>query len=443
MDSSQLVAVVTTILASAFFAGVEMAFVSANRLYFELQAKQGILTGTIIASFFKNPSKFIGTMLIGNTLSLVVYGIYMEGYLHHFFEHWLSALPPNFQFLNNDIIGLLLPSVLATILILALAEYLPKSIFMLNPDVFLEVLAIPIFIIYYAMYPLVYVIVSFSKWFIINVLRLDYSENKPVFGLTDLNNYIQNLNKKDNKEEEVAEVDTKIFNNALEFREVKVRDCMIPRTEIVGIDLEETIEDLKKIFVESGHSKVIVYRDTIEDVVGYCHSLALFKKPKDIKSIMTPISIVPEAMPAHVLMAHLSKARKSVAIVVDEFGGTSGLISLEDIMEQIFGEIEDEYDSDEHLLEEKIDEKSYHLSGRLEIDYLNEKYNWNLPEGDYDTLGGLIISVNEDLPEIDELVQLYPFNFTVLSMQDARIDTIRVNIIGEIEQRKTERNFGH
>lgn len=443
MDSSQLIVIISTVLASAFFAGVEMAFVSANKLYFELQAKQGVLTGTIIANVFKNPSKFIGTMLIGNTLSLVVYGIYMEGYLHHVFEHWLGALPQSLQFLNNEVLQLLIPSVLATILILALAEYLPKSIFMLNPDVFLELLAIPIFIVYYAMYPLVYTIVNFSKWFIINVLRLDYSENKPVFGLTDLNNYIQNLNKKDNKEEEVAEVDTKIFNNALEFREVKVRDCMIPRTEIIGIDADESIEELKRIFVESGHSKVIVYKDTIEDVVGYCHSLALFKKPKDIKSILTPISIIPEAMPAHVLMAQLSKERKSVAIVVDEFGGTSGLISLEDIMEQIFGEIEDEYDGQEDLQEEKIDDKNYILSGRLEIDYLNDKYKWNLPEGDYDTLGGLIISVNEDLPELEEVVQLYPFNFTVLSMQDARINSIKVSIVGDIEQRKVERNFGH
>lgn len=442
MESSQFAIICITVLASAFFSGIEMAYISGNKLYFELQAKQGVLTGTIIAGFFKQPSRFIGTMLIGNTLSLVVYGLYMEGFLHHIFEHWLALLPPALQFLNNEAIELLIPSILATILILALAEFTPKSVFMLNPDVFLEVLAIPTWVVYHAMYPLVYCIVGISRWFITKVLRLEYSENKPVFGLTDLNNYIQNLNQKDDKAEAVAEVDTKIFNNALEFREVKVRDCMIPRTEIVAIEAESRIEDLKKVFIESGHSKVLIYKDSIEDVVGYCHSLALFKKPKDIKSILTPISIVPEAMPAQALMTHLSKERKSVALVVDEFGGTSGLVTLEDLMEQIFGEIEDEYDNDEGLIEKEIDDKTYLLSARLEIDYLNDKYDWTLPEGDYDTLGGLIIHLNEDLPEANEEVRLHPYSFTVLSMQDARIDTVRLTLIGEIEKR-VERGFGH
>lgn len=443
MDSQQFSVIVGTIIASAFFSGVEMAYISANKLYFELQAKQGVVTGVIIAKFLKQPSKFIGTMLIGNTLSLVLYGIFMEGSLHHWIAPLLEQLPDWLQFLNNEITHILIPSMIATILVLALAEFTPKSVFLLNPDFFLEVLAVPIWAVYYLMSPLVYVIVNLSRWFIVNVLRLEYSESKPVFALTDLNNYIKNLNRNDNKQEETADVDTKIFNNALEFKEVRVRDCMIPRTEIVGIDVEDSIEDLRRTFVESGHSKVIVYKDTIEDVVGYCHSLELFKKPKDIKSILTPITIVPEAMPAQDLMIKMSAERRSVALVVDEYGGTAGLISLEDIVEQIFGEIQDEYDDNEDWIEKKLEDGSYLLSARHEIEYLNEKYHWNLPEGDYDTLGGLIITVNEDLPEINEVVTLAPFNFTILTMQDARIDTVRVNITGDIDERKNNRELRH
>ena len=429
MDSQQAIGVILSMVFSAFFSGVEMAFVSANKLYFELQAKQGVITGQIISRFIKNPSKFIGTLLIGNTLSLVAYGIFMEGYLHHQIEHY-------FPVFGTGLVPGLIASILGTVIILGTSEFTPKSVFLLNPDGFLEVLSIPIWIIYTLMYPLVWAIVGLSSWFIKNVLRLEYSEEKPAFGLTDLNHYMQNLNRKISTEEE-AEVDTKIFNNALEFKQVKVRDCMIPRTEIVAIDFEDGIEELKKTFVESGHSKVLVYKDTLEDVIGYCHSVALFKKPKDIQGILKPILIVPEAMPAKDLMLRFSKERKSLALIVDEFGSTSGLVSMEDVMEQIFGDIEDEYDDNEDLIEKRLEDKVYLLSARLEIDYLNEKYEWNLPEGDYDTLGGMIISINEDIPEVNETIIAHPFNFQIISMMDARIDTVKLTIIGEIE-RKTE-----
>ncbi|MBC7890942.1 MAG: HlyC/CorC family transporter, partial [Sphingobacteriaceae bacterium] len=393
-------------------------------------AKQGVITGSIIAQFIKKPSRFIGTMLIGNTLALVLYGIFMEGYLHREFELMLQSLPPAFQFLNNQVIELLIPALIATILVLAVAEFVPKSLFLINPDVFLEVLAIPIWLIYYAMSPLVWAIVNLSRWFLVNVLRLDYSETKPVFGLTDLNEYLQNLNKTDfgKSKEDNADVDTKIFNNALEFREVRVGDCLIPRTEIVAVDIEDGLEALKKAFVDSGHSRVLVYRESIEDVLGYCHSLALFKKPKELKSIITPIPIVPEAMPAQDLLVKFTQERKSMALVVDEFGGTSGLVALEDLVEQIFGEIQDEYDTHEDWEEQKIDDRNYLLSARHEIEYLNEKYGWHLPEGDYDTLGGMIIAINEDIPRVNEVVIYEPFTFTILAMKDARIETVKVSI---------------
>ncbi|MBP6385476.1 MAG: HlyC/CorC family transporter [Pseudarcicella sp.] len=430
MESQQILFIVLSIIFSAFFSGVEMAFVSANKLYFELQAKQGVILGQIISNFIKNPSKFIGTMLIGNTLSLVAYGIFMEGFLHHQIQ---SVLPV------SDLAAGLIASLIGTIIILTTSEFTPKSIFLLNPDGFLEVLAIPIWIVYHLMYPLVYVIVGMSEWFIKKVLRLDYSDSKPAFGLTDLNNYLQNLNRKTSTEEE-AEVDTKIFNNALGFKQVKVRDCMIPRTEITAMDMEGGVEELKKVFIESGHSRVLVYKDSLEDVVGYCHTLSLFKKPKEVASILTQIPIVPEAMPANDLMIRFSKEHKSLALVVDEFGSTSGLVSMEDVMEKIFGEIQDEFDHSEDWVEKKLDDKHYILSARHEIDYLNEKYNWNLPEGDYDTLGGMIIAIHEDIPELNEVIVCQPFNFQIIEMEEAKISTVKLSIIGDIDY-KNESSF--
>jgi len=423
IQTPQYVGIIIAMVFSAFFSGVEMAFVSSNKLYFELKAKQNILSAKIIANFNQTPSQFIGTMLIGNTLSLVAYGIFMEEFLHHLI---LANLP----LITNEIIARLIASIIATIIILTTSEFTPKSIFLINPDAILEFLAIPIWIINTLMFPLVWLTVGLSKWFITRVLRLSYSEEKPAFGLTDLNHYLQNLNRKVSTEEE-NEVDTKIFHNALEFKQVKVRDCMIPRTEITAIEIEEGIEGLKKVFIESGHSKVLVYKETLEEVVGYCHSLALFKKPKDIPSILTSIPIVPEAMPANDLMLKFSKERKSLAIVVDEFGSTSGLVSMEDVMEQIFGEIQDEFDDTEDWIEKRLDEHTFILSGRHEIDYLNEKYNWNLPEGDYETLGGMLIHLYEDIPAVNEVITLSAFQFQIMTVTDARIDTIKVIISGK------------
>jgi CBS domain containing-hemolysin-like protein len=423
IHTPQYIGIILAMLFSAFFSGVEMAFVSSNKLYFELKAKQNILSAKIIAHFNQSPSQFIGTMLIGNTLSLVAYGIFMEEFLH-------ELILANFPVITSQILARLIASIVATVIILTTSEFTPKSIFLLNPDAILEFLAIPIWIINTLMFPLVWLTVGLSKWFITRVLRLSYSEEKPAFGLTDLNHYLQNLNRKISTEEE-NEVDTKIFHNALEFKQVKVRDCMIPRTEITAIEIEEGIEGLRKVFIESGHSKVLIYKETLEEVVGYCHSLALFKKPKDIQSILTSIPIVPEAMPANDLMLKFSKERKSLAIVVDEFGSTSGLVSMEDVMEQIFGEIQDEFDDTEDWVEKRIDDHTFLLSGRHEIDYLNEKYNWNLPEGDYETLGGMLIHLYEDIPAVNEMITLGAFQFQIITITDARIDTVKLIISGK------------
>jgi CBS domain containing-hemolysin-like protein len=258
----------------------------------------------------------------------------------------------------------------------------------------------------------------------VHVLRLEYSEAKPVFGLTDMNNYLKNMFQVRHENEEV-DLDKKIFHNALEFKTVRIRECMIPRTEIIAVSQEEGISRLREVFVESGHSKILIYRETIDDVIGYCHSSALFKKPQTVGEILTPIIIAPETMMANDLMVQFIREHKSLAVVVDEFGGTSGLVSMEDVIEEIFGEIEDEHDEDD-LIEQKLDDKTWLLSARHEIDYLNETYHWSLPHGDYETLGGLILSFTEDFPQKGETISIPPFSFTIQSTDDNRIDTVKV-----------------
>lgn len=273
------------------------------------------------------------------------------------------------------------------------------------------------------MFPLVWLIEQMSKGIILIVLRQPYAEDRQVFGLTDLSNYIKRNTEKDIKRAKV-ELDTKIFNNALEFKTIRVRECMIPRTEISAVDVNESIQDLKAEFIESGHAKVLVYKESIDDVIGYCHVRDLFKKPDDIESMLTPIIIVPETMLANELMIQFIQQHKSLAMVVDEFGGTSGIVSLEDVIEEIFGEIQDEHDEDEDWVEKKVGENSYILSARHEIDYLNEKYNWHLPEGDYDTLGGFILSITESIPENEEVIRYGQIEMTIVSMADNRIDNV-------------------
>ncbi|WOK05878.1 hemolysin family protein [Imperialibacter roseus] len=424
MDPNQVIIILICLAFSAFFSGVEIAFVSANRLHIELLRKQGAISGQILTRFVKNPSQFISTTLVGNTISLVLYGYYMAGLL----EPWLATSLPDS--LRNDVTVGLIQTLLSTFIVIITAEYTPKSIFMINPDWLLTLFAVPILIIYYVLYPFVFIIVLSSKFVITKILRFEYSEDKPIFGLIDLNNYLKNLSTSENQNDN-REVDAKIFNNALEFKTVKVRDCMVPRPEIVAVDIEDGIEELKNAFIESGHSKIVIYKNTIDEVIGYCHSLEVFKKPKDIKSILTPIIIVTETSLVNELMIQFLTERKSLALVVDEYGGTSGIVSMEDIIEEIFGEINDEHDDDEDLVEEKIDQRNYILSARLEIDYLNDRYDLNLPVGDYETLGGLILSVNENIPEVNDIIEVGPFVITVYSKTDNRIDRVKLTVQNE------------
>lgn len=399
---------------------MEIAFISADKLHIELRSQQGHLSDKILSKFLKQPSWFITTTLIGNNVTLVIYGIFMAFILEPLIDSMFA------EYLYNEVLAFIIQTVSATLLVLVTAEFLPKSLFLIHPNKMISLMAVPIYIFYILFYPAVWLIVNLSKILIEKVLRLEYNEDKPVFGLIDLNQYIKKMIS-DKEEEKKQEVDAKIFTNALEFKTVKVRDCLVPRTELVTVSIEDTITDLKEAFIESGYSKIVVYKESIDNVVGYCNSIELFKKPVKISDILTPIIIVPETMLASELMIQFISERKNIALVVDEYGGTSGIVTIEDIIEEIFGEIQDEHD-EEDLLEQKIDEKNFLFSARHEIDYLNDKYGFHLPEGDFETLGGLILSVTEDFPEENEMVFFEEFIFTIERIENNRIDNIKLTL---------------
>jgi CBS domain containing-hemolysin-like protein len=428
--------VVISLLLLILFSGMELAFTFSNRPQLELLRKEGVYSNEILSAFIKNPAGFISTFLIGSTLSLVLYTVSVAGIFDLWLSYSLSGLP---VFLNNTAVRIILQILISLLVIITTIEIIPKSLFLLDQDKFVRFFALPTRIMYWAMYPVVWVFTYISKFIITKILRFDYAQVKATFGLSDLNDYIHfnPVATQETNIEEEPEVDRKIFNNAISFRSIRVRDCMIPRTEITAVNIGEGLEKLRRTFVESGHSKILVYRETIDDVVGYCHALALFKKPKDIASIVSSIIVVAETTLASELLLRFISERKSLALVVDEFGGTAGLISLEDVMEQIFGEIQDEYDQSEDWIEQQVDDYTYLLSARHEVDYLNEKYGWDLPEGDYDTLGGLIISINNDIPSVGDIIITPRFTFTVMAMQDARIDIVKV-VLAEITEEKGE-----
>lgn len=418
MPFTEIYIVLIALTFCAFFAGMEIAFIAADRLQIAVQDNEGSLSARLVAKFIKNPSTFIGTTLLGCTIAQVIYGIYIAKLL----EPKLALLLP--EILNNDAMIMVIQTIVSTIIVLATAEFLPKNTFLINPNAMMNFFALPMSFFYWLLYIPVYLVIGLTRFTIVKILRFEYSEENPAFGLTDINNYIQN--QLGNKELEIkSEIDAKIFNNALEFKTVKVRECMIPRTELVAVNIADGLENLKSVFIESGHSKVLVYQNSIDDIIGYCHSTGLFSQPSEINAILNTIPVVSEMVHANQLLVQFIKERKSIAVVLDEFGGTSGIVTLEDIMEEIFGEINDEHD-DTDLEEKQIDEHNFLLSARLEIDYINDKYKWNIPTGDYDTLGGYIISIKEDIPDTGEIIDIPPFTFTIVSKDDVRLDKIQV-----------------
>lgn len=413
--------ILVTILFSAFFSGMEIAFVSANKLSLEMDKKQPTLTAGILNIFTAKPEQYIATMLVGNNIALVIYGLAFASLL----EAPLSTLT------NSDGVVLLIQTLISTFIILFTGEFIPKTLFRINPNAALRTLAIPILLFYILLYPIAHFSMFLSKTIIRLVFRKKISienENK-IFSKIDLDHFIShgNQNVADHQHDEENEI--KLFRNALDFTRVKIRDCMVPRTEIDAIEESASIEELKNHFIESGYSKIMIYRDSIDNIIGYVHSSQIFKNLQSIKAAMKPVSIVPETMPASKLLSLFTQKKKSIAVVVDEFGGTSGLITTEDILEEIFGEIEDEHDTDD-LTFKKIKENEWIISARYEISTLNEKYNFGLPENDeYDTIAGLIINNQEDIPSINTLVNIGDFEFRILKASKIRIELVLMKIL--------------
>lgn len=419
MDGVLIAGMIGALLLSVFLSGMEVAFLSANKVQIELRGKKGSLAGKIMAFFIKKPTWFIGTTLIGNIASLVLFGVFTT----------LSALSW-YEFRGNflavtSLIPIALLTFVISVVILYTVEFFSKSFFIINSNKMVRAMALPFVVLFTLLFPLVFTVISLARLIINKVFGLEYSKERPVFGLTDVNQYLKSLHRIKYNDRDLNLDKKKIFANALEFKTVRIRDCMIPRTEIVAVGLDAGLEKLREAFLESGHSKIIIYKESIDDVVGYCHSSALFRKPEKIEEILTPIITIPETTLAKELMVRFINERKSLAAVVDEFGGTSGIVSMEDVIEEIFGEIEDEHDEDTEI-ELKLSENTWLLSARLEIDYLNETYGWKLPTGDYETLSGLILSLTEDLPKTGETIRVPPFTFVVQATEENRINTVRV-----------------
>ena len=413
----ELIWVLACILLSAFFSGMEIAFVSANRFKIEIDKKRGNRTAMIISNFNDYPGKFITTMLIGNNIALVVYGMLMAVILEPTIESIIGS---------NPISILLIQTVISTIIILVTAEFLPKALFRLNPNRMLTLFAFPAQLVFFLLKPVVWLISLFSEKLLGNLLKTRTQEEETTFGHTDLDHYVQEYS--GNLDEIDEENEVKIFKNALSFTDVKVRECMVPRTQIVATDIDGDLEEVRKTFIETGLSKILIFRENIDNLIGYVHSFEMFRNQKNIKSIVRPIGIVPETMKAKDLLTLFGQQQRSVAVVVDEFGGTSGMITVEDIVEEIFGEIEDEHDSEE-LTEEELGENMFRFSARIEIDHLNKKYNLGIPESEeYETLGGYIISEYQSIPEKKEVINIEKFKFTILEADNTKIEEVKVEI---------------
>ena len=426
MDTS-IIIITLSLVFSAFFSGMEIAFISANKIHIEIEKKQDDFLAKVLSRLTKRPSKFIATMLIGNNISLVIYGLFMGELLMNWFVGMLPASNSFVDLMLTDF-SLLTQTIISTLIILITAEFLPKVLFQIYANSLLKVLAVPAYFFYMLFSIISEFIIKVSDFILKTFFKTDGDETQLAFSKVELGDYI--LEQLETVEEE-DEVDSEIqiFQNALEFSAVKAREVMVPRTEITAVELHENTKNLTKLFTETGYSKILIYKDTIDNIIGYVHSYELFKKPKTIKSILRPVEFVPETMLIQDILNVLTKKRKSIAVVLDEYGGTSGIMTVEDIVEELFGEIEDEHDSTD-LLEEQLEENSYKFSARLEVDYVNENYKLELPENDeYETLGGLIVNETGEIPGQDSEIKIDNFLFTILEVSSTKIDLVRLQVL--------------
>lgn len=418
MDTYIIIAIITIIF-SAFFSGVEIAFIGANKLQIELDKKNRRFSGRLLSGFQKNPSDFVSTLLLGSTIAIVIYGIAMAKLLEDPIRHFLP------EFLQSSFMVLIFQTLISTLLMLFVGEFVPKTIFRLNPNRVLKFFSFPLFIVYYLLFPLQFIFVEISEFILEYIFRVKLKTEKYKFNHSDLDYYVRELSVTDtDAENHLPEI--QMFQNAIDFTNTRIRECMVPRNEIAAIEENEPIEELTKKFVNTGHSKILVYQKHIDNIIGYVHSYDIFSNPRNIKLINKPIIIVPQTMLAKDVLPMFIQQHKSVAVVVDEFGGTSGLVTLEDLIEEIIGEINDEFDATSPV-EKQISDNELILSGRLEIDYLNEKYMLGLSVNDeYETIAGYIIHFLERIPAEKEKISIPPFDITILKASNKRIEQIHI-----------------
>ena len=402
-----------TILLMGFFAGIEMAFYSANRMSIELQKKQGRVSGQILDQFVDHPVHFLGTTLIGFNIFLVFFGLQISNVMRPVWESWR---------VGSDTVRILIEIILSTVVVLILAEFIPRAIFRARANSWLSKMAHLIDIFYQMFYPLAAAFIMMANWLLKYLFNVRVDIKKEAFGRSDLEHLFSQAK---NAEEENQHLNTELFENALELPRTRIRQCLVPRKEIIGIDIKEPAETLKKFFIETKLSRLIVFDGNIDHILGYVHQLDMFKRPVTIQSALLPIPAVPESMSATDLISKFTRERKSIAWVVDEFGGTAGIITMEDVLEEIFGEIQDEYDVEE-FVEKQIAENEYIFSGRLELDYLNEKYGFDFPEDESETLSGFIINYHETIPQQKERIIIADFEFEIMNVSDTRIEMVKI-----------------
>jgi CBS domain containing-hemolysin-like protein len=410
-----------TLIFIGFFAGYEIAFVSANRLSIELRKKQGKQSGIILSNFIEHPARFIGTCLIGLNVSLVIYGLLVHELMQQ--TIWITLLT-RFHF-QNEYVKLGFDTLVSSLIVLLLGEFLPKAIFRAKNDVLLPFFA-PIAQFFHRLFlPLTNFFVNISQWVITYLFNVRVNDRSNAFTKVDLEHFFQQTKEQD---EDNQELNTELFENALSLPLVKIRQCLVPRTEIEGFDINTPVEEAKEIFITTQLSKLIVFDDNIDSILGYVHQLDLFKKPGSVRSVLHPIMAVPESMSATDLINKFTKERKSIAWVVDEFGGTAGIVTMEDVLEEIFGEIQDEYDVEE-LVEKQLSEDEFILSGRVELDYLNEKYDMKFPVSESETLSGYIINAHQAIPKQKETIIIDDYKFDILTVSDTRIELVQMKIL--------------
>ncbi|MDO5979802.1 hemolysin family protein [Flavivirga spongiicola] len=421
--------IIASLILSAFFSGMEIAYVSSNKIHIEIEKKQAGIFAKVLRKLTAKPSKFIATMLIGNNIALVIYGFFMGDLLVNWFQ---TILPTSYGFLNYMLtdLNLLTQTVISTIIILITAEFLPKVFFQIYSNTLIKILAIPAYVFYVLFSFISDFVIWISDFVLKYFFKTEGDQIQLAFTKVELGNYISEQMESVEAHEEV-DTEIQIFQNALEFSEVKAREVMVPRTEIIAVEINDSIKSLNTLFTETGCTKILVYKETMDDILGYVHSFELFKKPKDIKSMMLPVEFVPETVLIKDVLGVLTKKRRSIAIVLDEYGGTSGIMTVEDIVEELFGEIEDEHDTVD-LIEEVVDDVTHKFSARLEVDYINETYKINLPESEnYETLGGLIVNHTEEIPAQNDIVKIEAFQFTILEVSNTKIDMVELKRLEE------------